>query len=143
MSKWRKTCCVCGIAAPTHCGKCKVVNYCCRSHQVYDWKNGHKHTCGTVTSNDNNFLFPEYEIVIEREDVTKDNTEQDDFENEQEMEKYNAMIQSGTAGSLQHEDVNDDLVQMASEEKDETFVEFRMRIDNHPDQVLRYIFFLL
>ncbi|XP_072754018.1 programmed cell death protein 2 isoform X2 [Anoplolepis gracilipes] len=138
VSQWTKTCCICGIAAPSHCGKCKVVNYCCRAHQVYDWKNGHKNTCGTEANNDKNFLFPEYEIVIESDDVTKDNTAQDDFKNEQkEMEKYNAMIQNGKAGSLQHEDINDDLLEIVNE-KDEVFVEFRMKIDNYPDQILRY-----
>lgn len=138
VSQWTKTCCICGIAAPSHCGKCKVVNYCCRAHQVYDWKNGHKNTCGTEANNDKNFLFPEYEIVIESDDVTKDNTAQDDFKNEQkEMEKYNAMIQNDKAGSLQHEDINDDLLEIVNE-KDEVFVEFRMKIDNYPDQILRY-----
>lgn len=141
VSQWTKTCCICGIAAPSHCAKCKVVNYCCRAHQVYDWKNGHKHTCGTEANNDNNFLFPEYEIVVESDDSMKSNIEQDDFEREQkEIEKYNALIQSGKAGSLQHEDVNDDLLQMTSDEKDEIFAEFRMGIDNYPDQILRYIF---
>lgn len=140
VSQWAKTCCICGIAAPSHCGKCKVVNYCCRVHQVYDWKNGHKHICGTEANNNNNFLFPEYEIVIESDDLTKD-IEQDDLESEQkEIEKYNAMIQNGKAGSLQHEDVNDDLLQIANDEKDEIFAEFRMRTDNYPDQILRYMF---
>lgn len=147
VSHWAKICCICGIAAPSHCGKCKVINYCCRVHQVYDWKNGHKYICGTKTNNDNNanndFLFPEYEIVIEDDDFMKDNIEQDDLENEQkEIEKYNAMIHSGKAGSFQHEDVNDDLLQMANDEKDEIFAEFRMKTDNYPDQILRYTFLL-
>ncbi|XP_050460504.1 programmed cell death protein 2 isoform X1 [Cataglyphis hispanica] len=138
VSQWIKTCYICGIAAPSHCGKCKVVNYCCRVHQIYDWKNGHKYICGTEANNNNNFLFPEYEIVIESDDLTKD-IEQDDVESEQkEIEKYNTMIQNGKAGSLQHEDVNDDLLQIASDEKDEMFTEFRMRTDNYPDQILRY-----
>lgn len=140
VSHWTKTCYICGIAAQSHCGKCKVVNYCCRAHQVYDWKNGHKYTCGTKPNNNNDFLFPEYEIVVEDDDFMKD-IEQDDLESEQkEIEKYKAMVHSGKAGSLQHENINDDLLQMASGENDEVFAEFCMKTDNYPDQILRYLF---
>ncbi|XP_011707120.1 PREDICTED: programmed cell death protein 2-like, partial [Wasmannia auropunctata] len=139
VSRWAKTCRVCGILAPNHCGRCKVVNYCCRVHQVYDWKNGHKNACGTEATNGNGFLFPEYEIVIERDDTATERVERNDPSGEQtEMEKYNAMIQDGKAGTFQNEDVNDDLLQMANDEKDETFAEFRTKIDSYPDQILRY-----
>ncbi|KAL6267497.1 hypothetical protein P5V15_000571 [Pogonomyrmex californicus] len=139
VSQWTKTCHVCGILAPNHCGKCKIVNYCSRIHQVYDWKNRHKDTCGMVEDkNDNSFLFPEYEIVIESDD-TKENVEQNDLKSEQEeMEKYNTMVQDDRVGTFQHKDVNDDLLEMANDEKDEIFAEFRMKIDNYPDQILRY-----
>lgn len=110
-------------------------------HQVYDWKNGHKDVCSTEAKNRNSFLFPEYEIVIENDDIAKESVEQNDPKSEQkEIEKYNAMIQDGKAGTFQHEDVNDDLLQMANDEKDETFAEFRMKADNYPDQILRYFF---
>ncbi|XP_028046283.1 programmed cell death protein 2-like isoform X2 [Monomorium pharaonis] len=138
--QWAKTCHVCGILAPNHCGKCKVVNYCSRIHQVYDWKNRHKDTCGieTAKNSDSNFLFPEYEIVIESDDTAKENVEENDSKSEQEeVKKYNAMLQDGKLG-IQNENVNDDLLQMANDEKDETFAEFRMKIDNFPDQILRY-----
>ncbi|XP_077264373.1 zinc finger protein RP-8 [Temnothorax americanus] len=139
VSRWANTCYVCGIFAPNHCGKCKVVNYCCRVHQVYDWRNGHKDVCGTEAKNSNGFLFPEYEIVVESDDAAKVNAQQNELKSEErEIEKYNAMIQDGKAGTFQHEDVNDDLLRMANDEKDETFVEFRMKIDDYPDQILRY-----
>ncbi|EZA47660.1 hypothetical protein DMN91_012568 [Ooceraea biroi] len=140
VSQWTKTCRICGILAPSHCAECKVANYCCRVHQVYDWKNGHKGTCGTEKKTSNNsFLFPEHEIVMENDDRAKEHAEQDDVESEQkEIEKYNTMIDSGEAGTLQHsEDVNDDLLQMANTE-DEIFAEFRTKIDDYPDQILRY-----
>ena len=38
-------CQVCGCMAPKHCGKCKMVNYCSRDHQLVDWKKGHKNLC--------------------------------------------------------------------------------------------------
>jgi len=107
---------------------------------VYDWKNGHKDICGTKAKNNNSFLFPEYEIVIESDDTVKESAQQSNLKIEQEeIEKYNAMVQDGKAGIFQHEDVNDDLLQMANDEKDKVFAEFRMEIDNYPDQILRYI----
>jgi len=90
--------------------------------------------------NSNGFLFPEYEIVIESDDTATESVEQNDSKSEQkEIEKYNAMIQNGKAGMFQNENVNDDLLQMANDEKDETFAEFRMKIDDYPDQILRYV----
>jgi len=129
--------------ASSHCAKCKVANYCSRVHQVYDWKNGHKRICNTKErndNNDNNYLFPEYEITMDSDDV-QENSEQDDVETEQEeIKKYNMMMQSGKAGTLQHEDVNDLLEMVTSaNENDEVFIKFRMKIDNDPDQILRYI----
>lgn len=80
---------------------------------------------------------------MENSNRTEESTEQDDAENERkEIDEYNVMIQNGKAGTLQHEDVNDDLLQMASNEKDETFAEFRMKIDDYPDQILRYVLFV-
>lgn len=138
VAQWSKTCYVCGISAPSHCTKCKV-NYCSRVHQVHDWKNGHKETCGTETSSSHNLLFPEYEIVMEDDDSI---AEKDDVDSEhKEIEEYNAMIQNDEVGTFQHDDVNDDLLQMASSETDETFVEFREKINNYPDQILRCFLF--
>lgn len=148
VSKWVKTCHICGILAPCHCSKCKIVNYCSRTHQVYDWKNGHKKRCATkaygVNINtdsvndklykDNGILFPEYEITIDTEELDLES-----IENEQkELEKYNMMIRDGIVGTLQHENVDDDLTQMALDEKDQIFAEFRTKIQKHPNQILRY-----
>ncbi|XP_018053321.1 PREDICTED: programmed cell death protein 2 [Atta colombica] len=138
VSQWTKTCRICGILAPNHCGKCKVINYCSRVHQVYDWKNGHKDVCGTEAKNDNSFLFSEYEIVMETDNTTIENDQNEPNSEEKEIEKYNSIIQDGKAGTFQNEDVNDDLLQMANDEKNETFAEFRLKIDNYPDQILRY-----
>uniref|UniRef100_A0A348G6C9 Programmed cell death protein 2 n=1 Tax=Odontomachus monticola TaxID=613454 RepID=A0A348G6C9_ODOMO len=141
VSKWTKTCHICGILAPFHCSKCKVVNYCFRTHQVHDWKNGHKKRCSIKVDSvnerlckDNDILFPEYEITIDTEEL-----DTEDIENEQkELEKYNAMIRDNIAGTLQNEDVDDDLLQMALDEKDQVFTEFHTKVQKHPDQVLRY-----
>ncbi|KAL0131936.1 hypothetical protein PUN28_000010 [Cardiocondyla obscurior] len=140
--QWSKTCHICGILAPNHCSKCKIANYCSRVHQVHDWKNGHKYVCGTeanINNNSNSFLFPEYEIVIENDNIVKENQQQNTLENEQEeIEKYNTMVQDGKAGIFQHKDVDNDLLCMANDEKDEMFANFRTKIDDYPDQILRY-----
>lgn len=40
-----KLCRVCNLRSTSHCGKCRCVYYCCRQHQVFDWKAGHKVQC--------------------------------------------------------------------------------------------------
>ncbi|KAG7199397.1 hypothetical protein KM043_014028 [Ampulex compressa] len=135
--KWVQTCQVCGISAPNHCSKCKNTNYCCRAHQVYDWKHCHKKSCGTNVLEKSTLLFPEYELVIEPEVLEEKDESVEAFE-EHEMQKYRQLESKGEAGSLQHEDVQDELLSIANTKDDETFLQFRSRIDEYPDQVLRY-----
>lgn len=48
-------------------------------------------------------------------------------------------MESGKAGSLQTEkDIDNDLLSMANDLEDKTFLKFQKRIKNDPDQVLRY-----
>ncbi|XP_017891889.1 programmed cell death protein 2 [Ceratina calcarata] len=139
VDQWTKTCYVCGILAPNHCSKCKKTNYCCRAHQVYDWKHGHKGTCGSSNepTKTNDFLLPEYEIVIEKDD-TNDESNNDLSKEEEEIKKYEAMIEKGEAGTLQNEDVESTLLNVADQQEDQTFCEFRLVVDKYPDQILRY-----
>lgn len=44
----KTSCSVCGFKAGKQlkkCSKCKSVAYCCREHQLLDWKRGHKQQC--------------------------------------------------------------------------------------------------
>lgn len=144
--KWIKICHVCGLAAPSKCSKCKKINYCSRAHQIHDWKNGHKQSCNdtntTTIDNKNSLLFPEYELVIESEKISDDD-DNDDVKSEiekenKEIEIFNSMLESNNAGSLQnHQDVDADLIKMSANEEDENFIDFRAKINNQPDQVLR------
>lgn len=140
VDQWVKTCHVCGILALKHCSKCKHINYCCRSHQVYDWKNGHKQSCGINQSTIRNsqFLFPEYEIVIEAEDERKDNDANTSEEEEEEIQKYEMMVEKGEAGIFQNTDLPNELLSMANQMEDEIFSKFRSTIDKYPDQIIRY-----
>lgn len=45
VEKWTDLCAACGNSGSSHCGRCKRVKYCCRSHQVMHWKEHHKHNC--------------------------------------------------------------------------------------------------
>ncbi|KAI4479058.1 hypothetical protein M0802_014461 [Mischocyttarus mexicanus] len=135
---WCKTCCVCGISAPNHCSKCKIANYCCRNHQIYDWKHGHKQNCGNNVNISNSFLFPEYELVIESEEGINEDDEDCNEIEEKEMEKYKSMVQRNETGSFQAEKDNEDLVKMANADEDEVFARFHARIDQNPEQVVRY-----
>lgn len=139
-TKWVKTCQLCGIYAPNHCSKCKQVNYCCRAHQILDWKSGHKESCCTNRSATTNskLLFPEYEIIIEAEDEKEDNNEIHLEKEKEEITKYENMLEKGEAGTFQNEDVQSELLSMANQTEDETFAEFRTTIDKYPDQILRY-----
>lgn len=139
VEQWTKACYVCGISAPHHCAKCKTTNYCCRAHQLYDWKEGHKESCGTTVKANQKILFPEYEVVIETEDNNSVNSDEDNLEKEkEEVEKYEEMKKSGKAGTLQNEDVQSELLNLVNNKEDETFIEFRLIIDKYPDQILRY-----
>ncbi|XP_016841519.1 programmed cell death protein 2 [Nasonia vitripennis] len=136
--KWSKTCSICGIFSSSHCAKCKQVNYCCRLHQVWDWKNSHKNLCGKEQSSENEkFLFPQFELVTEKEEYNPSN--EDSVTAEEELQKFEELVKTGQAGTLQSEkDIDDDLLKMASDIEDKTFSKFRKRIKGEPEQVLRY-----
>ncbi|XP_058804606.1 programmed cell death protein 2 isoform X2 [Phymastichus coffea] len=77
-----------------------------------------------------------YELVIERERYEPENKTDT---SEQEMKTFQNLIESGQAGSLQTEkNVDSDLLQMASEIEDKTFLKFQKRVKSEPDQVIRY-----
>ncbi|KAH0534527.1 programmed cell death protein 2-like [Cotesia glomerata] len=164
VSYWTKVCRVCNIKAPSHCKKCQQANYCCRRHQVVDWKAGHDKVCAKLAdlglkeeikaksknkSPDQEeeeeeetykgFLFPEYEIESEDEPADEDNDNDDDDgkKEKEEMEKLKKMMAEKKAGCLQ--DVEDkQLEEAAKEDDDEAFTEFKERIKRRPAQVLRY-----
>lgn len=45
VEKWTDLCAACGNSGTSHCGRCKKVKYCSRTHQVTHWKDHHKMTC--------------------------------------------------------------------------------------------------
>ncbi|XP_043590851.1 programmed cell death protein 2 [Bombus pyrosoma] len=147
VNKWVKTCYICGILAPSHCSKCKTVNYCCRTHQIYDWKHGHKEICGSNKKiiRKPEILLTEYEIVIEREDkkdtddsIKEEEEEEEEEGEEEEIKKYETMVQKGEAGIFQNEDMPNELLNMVNEKEDKLFSTFLSTVDKYPHQILRY-----
>ncbi|CAK6446438.1 unnamed protein product [Pipistrellus nathusii] len=124
-------CRVCGCLGPKTCSRCRQAHYCSKDHQAVDWRSGHKQVCGKADNLDNtvpdhNFLFPEFEIVIETEDdITPEVSEKDD---EPEI-----------IGSMGEAPV-DELDSMAKHEsrEDKIFQEFKNKIALEPEQILRY-----
>lgn len=150
IEKWRKTCQVCGIVANSHCAKCKKTNYCCRAHQIIDWKSVHKKYCGSdekITSTD--IVFPQFELVMEEEEENNDGDDNDD-DNDSEKEENETVsnseetclkksIHDKLVGSLQNtDDVDLDLMRFANNKEDTLFLKFKNRIQSNPDQVIRY-----
>lgn len=41
-------CETCGCLGDKKCSKCHAVSYCCRDHQVFDWKAGHRKNCSKL-----------------------------------------------------------------------------------------------
>ncbi|KAK3909387.1 Programmed cell death protein 2 [Frankliniella fusca] len=93
--KWTALCAACGNAGTSHCGRCRTVKYCCRSHQVCHWKDVHKLMCNSGQESDcigkSSCLLPEYELIVEPEEGPKrTECKKDDSEGEDESDDENA-----------------------------------------------------
>ncbi|XP_076830785.1 programmed cell death protein 2 isoform X2 [Brachyhypopomus gauderio] len=68
-----KLCRRCGCPGQKACSRCHVVTYCSKEHQVIDWKQRHKKECCNEASASSevldSFVFPEWELVTEPEDL--------------------------------------------------------------------------
>lgn len=125
-------CNVCGCFGTKHCGKCKKAVYCCREHQITDWKESHKDNCGANNSALSTKLFPQFELVMEPEEIVEKAVDETE-----ELQKFEEMEKDGKTGTMK--DVPDkDLEQHAIVNDDKVFRKFKKRIDHYPDQVLRY-----
>ncbi|XP_028359781.1 programmed cell death protein 2 isoform X1 [Phyllostomus discolor] len=126
-----RLCRVCGCLGPKTCSGCHRAHYCSRDHQTLDWRAGHRQACGQAENSDNtvpdhNFLFPEFEIVIETEDeITPEVLERED--------------ESEVTGSMA-EAPEEELDSMAKHEstEDKIFQKFKTKVALEPEQVLRY-----
>ncbi|XP_020041661.1 programmed cell death protein 2 isoform X1 [Castor canadensis] len=123
-------CRVCGCLGPKTCSRCHQAHYCSKEHQTLDWRLGHKQTCTQPDHldhivPDHNFLFPEFEIVIETEDEIMPEV----------MEKDDSEI-TGSMGEALEEEL-DSMAKHESRE-DHIFQKFKTQIALEPEQILRY-----
>lgn len=139
-------CVICGLGGAKSCGKCGTTAYCSREHQMEDWNMcRHKEFCSSnksMTEKDKEQvealrglrIFKEKEIVSEPEGKGEDaeeEEEQEKFFKENNPEQASA---SSTALVLAGDEAEED-TQVAV---DDTFLQFQLRIQLYPDQVVRY-----
>ncbi|KAG1051324.1 hypothetical protein G6F43_006462 [Rhizopus delemar] len=136
-------CVVCGIAGTKVCGKCGSAAYCSREHQMADWNMcRHKEFCGkSISAEDQTTIdnlrlsrvFTEKEIVSEPEGKGVDGEEEESQEaffkenNPDEKPDSRALVLAG-----------DEAEEDTKVEVDDTFLQFQLRIQLYPDQVVRY-----
>lgn len=84
-------------------------------------------------------LFPEFDLVMEPEEIIHKNQPEDDEEAEKRrLKEYDELLKSGKAGNL-NEIPDSELEKYGGESsEDKTFTKFKKRIQSNPDQVLRY-----
>ncbi|XP_069463029.1 programmed cell death protein 2 [Ambystoma mexicanum] len=136
-------CRVCGCIAPKACSKCHFAHYCCKPHQIVDWKLGHKKVCSVqlelseAAIPDHSFLFPEYEILIEPELESEGESEQEADGDDEEIDPGSG---TGIIGAVVECEDENALQAMAKKEtkEDKIFECFKNKIASAPKQVLRY-----
>ncbi|KAF4090517.1 hypothetical protein AMELA_G00052250 [Ameiurus melas] len=125
-----KLCRLCGCAGHKACSRCHTVTYCSKEHQAIDWKKQHKKECNSESSSAsdsvNMFLFPEWELVTEPEELpAKDDKPPSD-----------SLEQANMSSDLEESE----LESMAFHESQDSkmFQKFKECIAAEPHQVLRY-----
>eukprot|EP00062_Callorhinchus_milii_P009737 gi/632953986/ref/XP_007892720.1/ PREDICTED: programmed cell death protein 2 [Callorhinchus milii] len=135
-----KLCRVCGAAAPKSCSRCRRAHYCGREHQAAHWRAGHREACqrppgeGEDVVQLPNFLFPEFELVMELEE---EQTATPEGAEDQKSEDHKKHIEPDSVTCSMDDK---ELEAMAKHEtkEDKIFDIFKKKIALAPDQVLRY-----
>ncbi|KAL7987584.1 hypothetical protein Chor_006503 [Crotalus horridus] len=131
-------CRVCGCLGPSTCSKCHKAHYCSKDHQIKDWKAGHNVSCLQPEDviPDHKFLFPEYEIVREHEELDSaavSDTEHEDLDKNEDT----------TTGDLDEasellDEMSLEMMAKHETQEDRIFQIFKERISLEPEQVIRY-----
>ncbi|XP_062375378.1 programmed cell death protein 2 [Sardina pilchardus] len=127
-----KLCRVCGCPGQKACSRCHAVTYCSKDHQTIDWKHSHKKECckeGNITVSTSPFLFAEFELVTEPEELEEkdESNVADDVEDCDTHHTDNDLDENELEGMAFHETQDSKVVQI-----------FKQRTSVEPHQVLRY-----
>ncbi|KAI7866710.1 programmed cell death protein 2, partial [Spinellus fusiger] len=124
-------CAVCGLLGNKKCGQCHTP-YCSRAHQLADWNEcKHKSFCGkspdaSVHALRQAQVFAEKEIVSEPENLT--------LKEDEPMETVHEVSDNTVEDDIEYED---DAVD-SKVAVDDAFLQFQLRLQLNPDQVVRY-----
>jgi len=124
-------CNLCGCHGDKVCSSCHQVMYCSKEHQAIDWKFQHKQHCqNSVNSSFRSLrkhplLFTEHEIVIEAEPPAKPVSNNIQYTHKDATKPTDKQLEK-------------DLLKLQNQKADETFADFRERIDREPEQIIRY-----
>jgi len=143
---YSKTCVICGCLGEKQCSQCKNFAYCDKSHQLIHWKSIHKQECKENLQSktfENPFLFPEYELTTEVEEFSEEHKEKERSEAER-LKDYEKFVESHAKSLLGNAEtekiIEKDLeeIEPINKKKDKIFKHFQRRIEQNPEQVLRY-----
>ncbi|NWS98589.1 PDCD2 protein, partial [Mionectes macconnelli] len=147
-------CRVCGCPGPRCCGRCRRAAYCGPEHQALDWRRGHRRSCGQSPDGDdsadaipehNEFLFPEYEILIEPEEpeFPDDNTvdpgdEQGAVDTSKDTKEKEELGATGSAALQSLDEETLEALAKRETEEDKIFQKFKEKVAAEPEQIIRY-----
>lgn len=161
VTRFASVCAACGCAGSQRCAKCRLLTYCCREHQVVDWKGRHKRECKELAEDParhqpmlnfskSELLLPEFalsEPQDEEEASDSEESESDESEEEEEEGKKaeeekakekNGKI-AGTSGELATlPDAELEAFARKESAEDKQFRHFKKIISKAPDQIIRY-----
>ncbi|KAI8969940.1 programmed cell death protein 2 [Mycotypha africana] len=137
-------CSICGLGGAKLCGQCGNAAYCCKEHQMVDWNLcQHKQFCQkpTLTETEQKTvnhlrslrIFTEKEIVSEPEGKDKDEEEE-----EKQAEFFKANNPEEKSSDSKALVLAGDEAEEDTQAVDEAFLNFQLKIEANPDQVLRY-----
>ncbi|NWW82987.1 PDCD2 protein, partial [Climacteris rufus] len=136
------------------CGRCRRASYCGPEHQALDWRRGHRRACGQHRAGDdsadaipeyNEFLFPEYEILIEPEEpelpangAVDPDDEQGAVDTSKDPKEQEEL---GAAGNAAFQSLDEETLEAMAKcetEEDKIFQMFKERVAAEPEQIIRY-----
>ncbi|KAI8348812.1 programmed cell death protein 2 [Choanephora cucurbitarum] len=138
-------CVICGLGGSKLCGKCGEAAYCSREHQMSDWNMcRHKEFCNKSMSEEDQKIvaslraarmFNEKEIISEPEGSDPD---QEEEAHQAAFFKENNPEESSSDSKALVLASGDEVEEDTQVAVDDVFLQFQLKIQLNPDQVIRY-----